>query len=255
LTANGNWAGSFLSHPYDNDNTDNSFRVNNSIKYVSTNYAGFSFEGMYGLSNQAGGFANNRLYSLAAQYTGGALTVVGAYLQVNNPGATQVGAVATDDANFFAARTQVYGVGINYSVTQAATLGFVYTRSNNREVISSAYVGKLTNPASSLDFDNYEISGKYQFTSNFYTGLMVSYTVGHFESNAGNSRPKWGEIGGMADYNLSKRSDVYVQAAWQHATGGGAVSAPFNTAFIVGADGASSTSNQVVARVSFRHTF
>jgi hypothetical protein len=28
-TANGNWGGYMLSHPYDNDNTDNAFRVNN----------------------------------------------------------------------------------------------------------------------------------------------------------------------------------------------------------------------------------
>ena len=33
LTANGNWAGSLLSHVYDNDNTDNSIRVSNSAKF------------------------------------------------------------------------------------------------------------------------------------------------------------------------------------------------------------------------------
>src|ERR1700739_251822 len=31
-TANGNWGGYLLSHPYDNDNTDNSFPVNNTAK-------------------------------------------------------------------------------------------------------------------------------------------------------------------------------------------------------------------------------
>ena len=31
LTANGNWGGTLFSHPFDNDNTDNSFRVNNTV--------------------------------------------------------------------------------------------------------------------------------------------------------------------------------------------------------------------------------
>src|ERR1700761_8833553 len=80
LTANGNWAGSLLSHVYDNDNTDNTIRVNNAVKFASNKYAGFSFEGMYAFSNQAGGFADNRLYGMAAQYANGPMTIVGAYL-------------------------------------------------------------------------------------------------------------------------------------------------------------------------------
>src|SRR5258708_10837379 len=68
-TANGNWAGYLFAHPYDNDNTDNSFRVNNTVKYTSPTWAGFQFGGMYGFSNVAGGFANNRLMSVGAQYT------------------------------------------------------------------------------------------------------------------------------------------------------------------------------------------
>lgn len=45
LTANGNWGGYLLSHPFDNDNTDNSFRLNNSVKFASNTYGGFSFGG------------------------------------------------------------------------------------------------------------------------------------------------------------------------------------------------------------------
>src|SRR6202012_1349968 len=39
--------GTQFAHPFDNDNLDNSFRVNNSIKYQSVNYAGFKFSGFY----------------------------------------------------------------------------------------------------------------------------------------------------------------------------------------------------------------
>jgi GBP family porin len=39
------------AHPFDNDNLDNSFRVNNSVKFQSANYGGFKFGGLYGFSN------------------------------------------------------------------------------------------------------------------------------------------------------------------------------------------------------------
>jgi len=53
-TANGNWAGSLFSHPYDNDNTDNSFRLDNSVKYTSPSISGFQFGGVYSFSNDTG---------------------------------------------------------------------------------------------------------------------------------------------------------------------------------------------------------
>ncbi|MDR3099364.1 MAG: porin, partial [Paraburkholderia sp.] len=81
-TANGRWGGSIFSHPYDNDNTDNSFRVNNTAKYTSPVLAGFRFGGTYSFSNDTN-FANNRQYSVGAQYTNGGLLIAAAYLQAN----------------------------------------------------------------------------------------------------------------------------------------------------------------------------
>ncbi len=65
LTATGSWGGTYFAHPFNNDNlnTNGGFAVNNSVKYSSANYAGFTFGGTYGFSNQAGAFANNREYS------------------------------------------------------------------------------------------------------------------------------------------------------------------------------------------------
>ena len=256
MTANGNWAGSLLSHPYDNDNTDNSIRVSNAIKFASNKYAGFSFEGMYAFSNAAGGFADNRLYSLAAQYATGPVTIVAAYLQVNGGANTNPnGAVSAADTDFSAARNQIYGAGINYALGSATTLGFVYTHTNLRDVTGSEYFGNLANPASSLKFDNFEVNAKFQFTSSVFAGLMYTYTTSKFVSTAGNSKPRWGHVGGMIDYSLSKTTDVYMQLAWQHASHGNAVAAPLNQAVLVGTDAPSSTANQTAALLSFRHMF
>ncbi|RDK00897.1 porin [Paraburkholderia lacunae] len=254
LTANGNWAGYLMSHPYDNDNTDNSFRLNNSVKYTSNTYGGLSFGGLYGFSNQPGGFANNRSYSLGAQYVGGAVSIAAAYMQINHAGANAGGSLATDDTDFFAGRQQVWGAGINYTIGPTV-LGFVYSHTTLNDATGSVYVGNFANTASSLKFDNFELNAKYQFAKNAYVGAMYNYTLGHFNSAAGDSKPKWHQIGLMADYNLSVRTDVYVQGMYQHLAGGDASAAPLNTAFITGADAPSSTANQVIARVGIRHQF
>jgi predicted porin len=54
LTATGSWGGTYFAHPFNNDNlnTNGGFPVNNSIKYTSANYGGFTFGGTNGFSNQ-----------------------------------------------------------------------------------------------------------------------------------------------------------------------------------------------------------
>ena len=54
LTANGGGAAGYFAHPFDNDNTNNSFRINNAIKYSSANFGGFQFSALFGLSNSVG---------------------------------------------------------------------------------------------------------------------------------------------------------------------------------------------------------
>jgi len=256
LTANGNWAGSLLSHVYDNDNTDNSIRVSNSVKFVSNKYAGFTFEGMYAFSNAAGGFADNRLYGFAAQYASGPVTAVGAYLQVNGNATTNAGgAVSSADTNFTAQRNQIFGGGINYALTSAATVGFVYTHTNLTDVIGSEYFGDLSNPAASLRFNNFEVNAKYQFTPVFFGGLMYTYTMASYNSTAGQARPHWGNFGAMLDYNLTKRTDVYMQVAYQRASHTPDFAAPLGQAMLVGTDAPSSSLNQTAVLVSFRHLF
>ncbi len=62
------------AHPYDNDNLNKHVRVNNSIKYTSTSLRGLKFGSLYGFSIEAGGFDDNRLYSVGASYDTGPLS-------------------------------------------------------------------------------------------------------------------------------------------------------------------------------------
>ena len=263
-TANGNWGGYLLSHPFDNDNTDNSFRVNNTIKYASPNYAGLQFGGTYSFSNGTG-FSNNRQYSLGGQYQNGGLLVAAAYLQANNPGVTTGGAIAADDANFVSSRLRIFGGGINYTFGPA-TAGFVYTNTNITNPTSNpSYLTSFdsllptTGPLAgatlnALKYQNFEVNGKYQLTPALYIGAQYVYTVENYETTLGGVKPKIHTFGLMVDYNLSKRTDVYIQGAFQKVAGDSTGSS-LDHAFIPGTDDGSSTSKQAVARVGIRHKF
>ncbi|HDR9318569.1 TPA: porin [Burkholderia vietnamiensis] len=255
-TANGNWAGNLLSHPYDNDNTDNTFRVNNTVKYTSPTISGFQFGGTYSFSNGTN-FANNRQYSVGAQYANGGLLVAAAYLQANNPSATADGAINNGgDENFVAQRLRVFGAGVNYSFGPA-TLGFAYTNTHVAQPASSGYVGAIAPTAgtlSSLRFQNFEVNGKYQFTPAFYVGAMYTYTRADFNATSGKQHPNYQTVGLMADYNLSKRTDIYLQGAYQH-VGGDQTGTVLDVAYVPGADDVSSNRNQLLVRAAIRHKF
>lgn len=256
-TANGNWAGSLFSHPYDNDNTDNSFRLDNSVKYTSPSLSGFQFGGVYSFSNDTG-FANNRAYSFGGQYTYGGLLVAAAYLQADNPGNGSNGAITANDASFIAARMRVFGGGITYTFGPA-TAGFVYTNSNYLDPTGNGYLGvtPLVPPGvllNSLKYQNFEVNGKYQISPMLFVGAQYVYTMETYDASNGGVRPKIHSFGLMADYNLSKRTDVYIQGEYQQVAGDSTYSI-LDDAFTPGTQSPSSTSKQVVVRAAIRHKF
>ncbi|RZF23927.1 porin [Paraburkholderia sp. UYCP14C] len=255
-TANGSWAGYLFSHPYDNDNTDNTFRVNNTVKYTSPTLAGFQFGGTYSFSNSTN-FANNRQYSAGATYTNGGLLIAAAYLQANNPSATAGGAINNGgDENFLGSRLRIFGAGVNYTIDKA-TLGLSYTNTDVADPVSSAYVGAI-NPtgggASNLRFQNFEANAKYQFTPAFYAGLMYYYTRATLKQPSQTTHPNYQMVGLMGDYALSKRTDFYLQGAYQR-VGGDETGSVLDVAYVPGADGVSSNGNQLVVRAAIRHKF
>ncbi|WP_322028981.1 porin [Paraburkholderia sp. J76] len=269
-TANGNWGGYLLSHPYDNDNTDNTFRLNNTIKYASPAFGGFSFGGTYSFSNDTS-FANNRAVSVGAQYTGGGWLVAAAYLNASNPALTSGGAIAGAsstngaDGNFASSRLQIFGAGVNYTAG-SATVGFAYTNTwIGQPVANVGYLagdetiqpvtGQLAGGrVTSLRYQNFEVKGKYQVTPAFYVGADYVYTLVHYDATTGRVKPSIHSAGLMFDYNASKRTDVYLQSAFQ-LVAGDRTGSSLDQAFVPGAQDLSSTSRQVVVRAAIRHMF
>ncbi|WP_028202994.1 porin [Paraburkholderia nodosa] len=269
-TANGNWGGYLFSHPYDNDNTDNTFRLNNTIKYASPTFGGFSFGGTYSFSNDTN-FANNRAVSVGAQYTVGGWLIATAYLNASNPALTSGGAIAGAsstngaDGNFASSRLQIFGAGVSYTAG-SATVGFAYTNTYIGQPVAN--VGYLTGDetiqpvagplaggrVTSLRYQNFEVNGKYQLTPAFYVGADYVYTLEHYVATTGGVKPSIHSVGLMADYNLSKRTDVYLQGAFQ-LVAGDKTGSSLDQAYVPGAQDLSSTSRQVVVRAAIRHSF
>jgi GBP family porin len=254
------YGGTHFAHPFDVDNLNDSFQINNSVKYESPEYAGFKIGGLYGFSNQAGGFSNNRAYSVGMSYLWGPLNFGAGYLHLNSaartPGQVNTNGAVTDTLGAslqglqapttvplgsLAARQQTWGAGVNYTFGPAVA-GFVYSQTNLTQLFQTGF---------STHFQNFEGNLRYALTPTIE--LSGAYTYSRAGGNVGGGSPHWNQVSAMADYNLSRRTDVYLQGAWQ------AVSTSSNSAlgvaWINGVTAPSSTTNQIEATVGLRHRF
>ncbi|MFM0031345.1 porin [Paraburkholderia madseniana] len=244
------YGGTQFAHPFDNDNLNNSFRVNNSVKYTSVNYGGFKGGAMYGFSNQAGGFANNRAYSVGGTYNWGGLNVAAAFMQLNGSGTANTGGAVSDDFTFGAKRQQTWGAGANYTFGPA-TAGLLYTQTNLTGLtsISSAAGGTsaaVSLPSNSAHFQNFEVNGRYALTPAVSVAGSYTYT----RASLNGVRPNYNQFNLQTDYALSKRTDVYLQGVYQRVNEGSGLDANIN-----GLGAASSTNSQVAVTAGLRHRF
>jgi len=247
LSATGTWGGTYFAHPGNTDNLDgNDFRVNNSVKFTSANYAGFSFGGMYGFSNAAGSFAANRAYSLGAGYANGGLKVGAAYMQGNGIDSNTVGAitdhVATNGNVVDELRQRTFGAGASYSVG-ALTFGGVWTqvRQDVNLVDGSAIL------------NNYEVNGRYALTPALSMGAAYTFTTARSNIGGGeSSHARFHQFGLQTDYALSKRTDIYAEGVVQIASSPDKGVYPY--AGISGVPN-SSSSRQVLVTTGIRHRF
>jgi GBP family porin len=243
--------GRMFSHPFNNDNLNASFRVNNSVKYASPNWGGFSFGALYGASNDKSGLSdNNRAYSVGAKYENGPLRLAVSYLLLNEPNgaSNQAGAISNDYA-FKADKQQTFGVGGSYALGPAS-LGFVYTQTTLDSVQGfGAGSGLNATGLSDTKINNYELNGKYSVTPAWLLSAAYTYTDAKYRQNNRNQKGSWNQFTVMSDYSLSKRTDLYLAAAYQKA-GGDA-----NRAYIAGASGYSDKDSQVVVTTGMRHRF
>ncbi|RQR25115.1 porin [Burkholderia sp. Bp9143] len=254
IAASTNIAG-FGAHPLDNDNLNNTFRTDNSIKYATRVYSGFQAEAMYAFSNSTN-FSRNRSYSLGASFTGGNVQFAAGYVRLDAAAfkGDSNGAIPAD--NFYnssaaaalatAASVQQWGGGGTY-VLGPATLGLMYTRTVfKRPMTGSLFSGATGNGGGtgSLGFQNIEGSVRYSFTP-FLLGVVAqAYTHATQGSSSGNY---WQTSAGV-HYFLSKRTNFYADAFYQFASNRLNAWIPFTGA-------PSSTRSQIAAVAGIRQLF
>jgi predicted porin len=249
LSATGSWGGTYFAHPFDMDNLNATTSSNNTVKFTSANYAGLTAGGTYSFSNQAGGFANNRQYSFGGQYQNAGLRVGAAYVQANNAGSNTTGAIdqgstlasAITGATGVALRDRTFGAGVNYAFGPA-NVGALWTQTRLDNIAGA--------PGVSARANNYEVNAKYNVTPAISAGLAYTFTDGRLYVNGENVTQRWHQLGLQGNYALSKRTDIYAEAVYQHAQEEEGLNAA-----IFGAGGASSTRNQVAVAAGLRHRF
>jgi general bacterial porin, GBP family len=249
LMAVGTWGGTYMAHVLDNDNGNGSFSINNSIKFRSANYSGFEFGGLYGFSNQAGGFANNRTYSAGASYQNAGLRVGAAYLQAQGmdrgvsgvTGSVEGSPLSMFDMNH---RQRTWGAGASYTFGPVVA-GAVFTQTRVNDAMGA-----------SMRFNNAEGNVRYNLTPVLGIGAMYTYTnVNGDALNAGGSNSAhWHQFGLQADYALSKRTDVYLEGVGLWGSGANAVGLT-QVGYGTDGGGVSSSKNQGIITTGIRHRF
>ncbi|APA88369.1 porin [Paraburkholderia sprentiae WSM5005] len=261
-----NYFGSTFATPGDVDNNDNSFRVNNSVKYVSPVWSGLQIEGMYALGGVAGATGSGQTWSGAATYAMGPFSVAAGYLHASNASspATRTAAggwAGTADGTFDSNFPTVAGINSAYAASKAigiASAAVQYV--TGPWTANLSYSNAQYKPDASSGFattQKYNVGRAYvgyQLTPAALLGVGYAYTHG-----SGDASATYNQVSLGGDYSLSKRTDLYAVGAWQHASGNqrdpstGAL--PSATASIGSYGNQASTNNQVMVSLGIRHKF
>lgn len=261
------WGSIYGAHPGDMDNLDNSYRINNAVKYASQNYGGFTFGGLYSFGGKAGEVTQNQLFGFGAGYRNGPLALGVAYEKAKDPNYSVFGtnpnantSASTSALNMSspvysgfasAGAWQVISAGAAYKIGNA-TIGGVYSNVAFQNLGSEAGAG--LNPShlhGTATFNLGELNFTYLVTPALQLGAAYTYTRG---SSVGSiSGATYNQINLGANYLLSTRTDLYLVGIYEHAsgedsTGKKAVAAIANLS-------SSSSNSQTAVVVGIRHKF
>ncbi|WP_250519182.1 porin [Caballeronia sp. ATUFL_M1_KS5A] len=276
LTAALRWGTSLMVHPLDLDLLGGTTRFNNAVDYESPNYGGVTYKLQYAFSNQAQGaagtgFTNNREWGGAIRYVGHGLTLSAAYTQIDRPDAASNanGAVVGDYQSALPLWVRQVDITLSGAASSTAALvvgsqktgmiatlysldrwsvGAVVSRTLlNDNSVTRASTASL-NGKGSLSLNVAEFNLTYQASPANYTGVMVTYSGAQFRSGATDTSPHWWQVGIANDYFLSKRTDVYVAAAYETGSSRDAIAQ-------ITLNAPSSTRTEAGVSVGLRHRF
>ncbi|TDY26615.1 putative porin [Paraburkholderia sp. BL6665CI2N2] len=261
-----NWATLYGSHFGDVDNLNEAFNFNNSIKYISPSFGGFTLGGLFSLGGVAGNFSQNKGWALAANYAQGPLSLSAGYLELNQPLQAALGGTsgyigdfscANADAAYCllqdASKLRIFGAGGSYSFGKA-NVAVTYTHTR---LSQSQYFATAARPAGTdVSFDIAELNTTYALAPDLQLGFAYIFND---VKPGGSGSTRVHQINLGAVYSLSKRTAVYAVAIGQKSSGAGlgvdpATGASENLAQIPNVVN-SDTDRQVSVVLGLRHNF
>lgn len=198
----------------------NGVPVNNAVKYISPTIGGFTVGALYGFGNVAGSVSDNNAYSFDLLYRGGAFSAGAAYTSQR---------YATGPSGSPQVRIVNWGAGTHYSFG-AFGVNALVTTVKNQFSGAAAYSGQLG--ASWMPAPDVMLSANYM------------YMKGNDTLNNNHAH----QVTGDFTYVLSKRTAVYLEAAYQRANSG--ANAQFNGIYVP-----SSSPSQAIVRVGMKTSF
>jgi len=214
------------------------------------------------LGGIAGSVSTNSGYSAAVGYRQGPVSFGLVYELFKNP--SSQGAVLNSNANAAPpATTTLYGSlnsGYLAGANPATSWQVIATAASynfGRFVVAGAYsnvryanIGRYN--GASAGFNDFEVNAMYQASPTVFFSVAYNYLKGNaVRGDIGDQT--YHQFYAMADYALSKRTDVYATATYQLASGTNSV----GTAAVADISnvGDSSNNHQALFRVGMRHRF
>ncbi|WP_244115849.1 porin [Burkholderia cepacia] len=216
----GNPTGSF-----DFDRMGGTTRVANSVKYRSPGNSALQFGVLYGFGGVPGAFSANSTLSFGVSYANGPLALGAAFVNVKYTGLFD----GLDGS------IRNFGFGAHYRFGSMLAM-LLYTNT--------------ANTASGGRINVYKTGAQWDVGGPWAVGLHYTFMDGNamLDNNRAN------QVSGVVQYHLSKRTFVYVEGIYQHASG----DAPVTHAWINALNqpgGASTSGTQVLARVGLSTRF
>uniref|UniRef100_E1TDL7 Porin Gram-negative type n=1 Tax=Burkholderia sp. (strain CCGE1003) TaxID=640512 RepID=E1TDL7_BURSG len=258
LTAD-NYFGSTFTTPGDVDNNDNSSRTNNAVKYTSPVWGGFQFEGMYAFGGVAGQTGAGQTWSGAATYATGPFSIAAGYFRAENPHTAAptraaFGSSSTSDGTFDNQINGAYAAAKSIGIASVAVQYVAGPFTANARYSNAQYKPDAQSGFGSTE--KYNVAGAYlgyQATPALLVGVGYTYTKA-----SGDASATYHQVSLGGDYNLSKRTDIYLVGAYQHASGDqrAANGALVSAGAAVGSYSYNSaSSSQEVVSLGIRHKF
>lgn len=248
----GGFASVYAGHQGDYDRISGQ-QMDNTVKYVSPNFGGFTVGGMFAFGEQVDNFNRGSKFSLGSGYKNGPLSVGAAYVRINDtavypyaqtgvysfmglPSAAQgptpngvIDYYPVTSAGFTVDKQEIAGIGISYNFEKFL-------------LAANTTATKFTKGDNSTTQHVYELGGLY-----FLGGPWA--LVGGYQ-HVTMADDKWNQYTGAVRYSLSKRTTLYASASYLRASsnvdasqGAGFYTLPSND------------DSQTTYRVALVHTF